>query len=90
MTSEDIRILSTQYLLELLETKNKDYIVRKVLVSPRVLRIVYLNIIELKQDYITPQNVEFSVLCGKVIACIGLQHNFVSDGVALKATNQKT
>ena len=46
--SEDIRILSTQYILELLETKNKEYNVRKVLVSPRVLKIVYLSIIDLK------------------------------------------
>jgi hypothetical protein len=51
--SEDIRILSTQYILELLEMKSKDYNVRKVLVTPRVLKIVYLNIIDLKQDYQT-------------------------------------
>ena len=36
------------YILELLETKDKDNNVRKVLVSGRVLKIVYLNIIELK------------------------------------------
>jgi hypothetical protein len=30
------------------------------------------------------------VLCGKVVASIGLQHSFVNDTVSLKATNQKT
>jgi hypothetical protein len=49
--SEDIRILGTKYILELLETKEKENNVRKVLVSSKVLKIVYLNIIELKQDY---------------------------------------
>ena len=88
--SEDIRILSTRYILELLEAKNNSYNVRKVLVSNRVLKIVYLSIIDLKQDYQTEQNIEFSVLCGKVIAAIGLQHSFVNDTVNLKATNQKT
>ena len=70
--SEDIRILSTRYILELLEDKDNSYNVRKVLVSNRVLKIVYLSIIDLKQDYQTEQNKEFSVLCGKVIAAIGL------------------
>lgn len=49
--SEDIRILGTMYILELLETKDKDNNVRKVLVSNKVLKIVYLNVIELNQDY---------------------------------------
>ena len=89
-TSEDIRILGTMYILELLESKEKDNQVRKVLVTPKVLKVVYLNILELKQDYQTKQNIEFSVLCGKVIAAIGLQHQFVNDTVYLKATNQKT
>jgi len=86
--SEDIRILGTMYILELLESKESDNSVRKVLVTEKVLKVVYLNIIELKQDYKTSQNIEFSVLCGKVIAAIGLQHSFVNDTVYLKATNQ--
>lgn len=47
-SSEDIRILSTRYILELLELKEKDNNVRKVLVSMKVLKVVYLNIIDLK------------------------------------------
>ena len=50
-TSEDIRILGTMYILELLESKDKDNQVRKVLVTAKVLKVVYLNILELKQDY---------------------------------------
>jgi len=46
--SEDIRILSTRYILELLEAKNNTNNVRKVLVSNKVLKIVYLSIIDLK------------------------------------------
>lgn len=46
--SEDIRILSTRYILELLERKNNSDKVRRVLVSNRVLKIVYLSIIDLK------------------------------------------
>jgi hypothetical protein len=75
------------YILELLESNEKENKVRKVLVSPKVLKVVYLNIIDLKQDYLTQQNIEFSVICGKVIAAIGLQHQFVNDTVYLKATN---
>jgi len=70
--SEDIRILGTMYILELLESKEKDNNVRKVLVSNKVLKVVYLNIIDLKQDFKTQQNIEFSILCGKIIAAIGL------------------
>lgn len=46
--SEDIRILGTKYILELLESKDKNNNVRKVLVTNKVLKVVYLNIIELK------------------------------------------
>ena len=88
--SEDIRILGAMYILELLESKDSKNQVRKVLVSNKVLKHVYLNVIDLKQDYKTKQNIEFSVLCGKIIAAIGLQHSFVNDNVYLKATNQKT
>ena len=35
----------------------------------------------------TEKSIELSVLCGKVIAAIGLQHAFVNDELTLKATN---
>jgi hypothetical protein len=60
------------YILELLESKEKDNNVRKVLITNKVLKIVYLNIIELKKDYETKSNIDFSILCGKVVAAIGL------------------
>ena len=60
------------YILELLESKDRDNNVRKILVKDTVLKVVYLNIIDLKKDYQTKQNIEFSILCGKVVAAIGL------------------
>ena len=89
-SSEVIRVLSTKYILELLESKNSEYLVRKVLVSDKVLKNVYFSIIDIKHDYSSDLKFEFSVLCGKVIAAIGLQHSFVNDTVCLKAKNQKT
>jgi len=47
-SSEDIRILSARYILELLESKDKENNARKVLVSNKVLKAVYLNVIDLK------------------------------------------
>ena len=44
----DIRILGVQYILELLEQPEQDEI-RKVLVQPEVLRVVYQGILQLKQ-----------------------------------------
>lgn len=64
--------------------------VRKKLIEPKILKQVYTNVIQLKQNFNTEKNVEFSVLCGKVIAAIGLNHPFVNDDICLKATNQKT
>lgn len=84
--SEDIRILSTRYILELLEAKNNSYNVRKVLVSNRVLKIVYLSIIGLKQDNQTDQNRDSYVLCGKIIGAIGI--GFLYESSKLRANNQ--
>ena len=46
-SNEDIRLLSTKYILEILESKEATE-VKKVLVSPDVLKIVYHSILELK------------------------------------------
>ena len=43
----DIRFLGVQYILELLEQPEQDEI-RKVLVSPEVLKVVYQGILQLK------------------------------------------
>ena len=88
--SEDLRILGVWYLLEIIEQKDMDDPVRKKLIEPKILKQVYTNVIQLKQNFNTEKNVEFSVLCGKVIAAIGLNHPFVNDDICLKATNQKT
>jgi len=48
--NEDIRILGTRYILELLETKQMIEI-RNVLVSKEVLRVVYSSILDMKQAY---------------------------------------
>ena len=71
-SSEDIRVLCAQYILELLECKGPENKVREVLVSEKVLKVVYLSVIDLKKDYTTQLNVKFSVFCGKIIAAIGL------------------
>ena len=88
--SEDIKILGVKSVLEILECKNGEDKIRKKLVEQKVLKIVYMNVVSLKQDYKTEKSIELSVLCGKVIAAIGLQHAFVNDELTLKATNQKT
>ena len=75
-----------QYILELLEQPEQDEI-RKVLVSPEVLKVVYQGILQLKQGSKTYRNQRFGVLCAKCIASIGLCHSFVNDPVLLKATN---
>lgn len=73
-----------------MESKHSDDRIRKKLVEFKILKTVYTNVVALKQDYKTEKSIELSVLCGKVIAAIGLQHAFVNDELTLKATNQKT
>ena len=51
----DIRFLGVQYILELLEQPEQDEI-RKVLVSPEVLKVVYQGILQLKQGQKTYRN----------------------------------
>lgn len=87
--NEDIRILNIMYILELLEQQNQDEI-RKVLIRPDVLKVVYQCILELNQSYETEKSKQLSILCAKCIACIGLCQPFVNDPLTLKATNQET
>ena len=82
----DIRMLGVKYILELLEQPEKDEI-RRVLVSPEVLRVVYHGILQLKQRSASRRNQEIGQMSGKVIAAIGLCHQFVNDPVLLRATN---
>ena len=70
--------MGVRYILELIEMKEANP-VRNVLVEPEILQIVYEAIINLKHDDCTEKNVELSVLCGKVIAAIGLAHSFTND-----------
>ena len=84
----DIRMLGVQYILELLEQPEQDEI-RRVLVTPEVLRVVYHGILQLKQRSSTCKNHRIGVMSGKVIAAIGLCHQFVNDPVLLRATNQE-
>lgn len=84
----DIRILGVQYILELLEEPETNEI-RKVLVTPEVLRVVYHGVLALKQRSSTYKNQKIGQMCGKVIAAIGLCHQFVNDPVLLRATNQE-
>ena len=51
----DIWFLGVQYILELLEQPEQDEI-RKVLVSPEVLKVVYQGILQLKQGQKTYRN----------------------------------
>ena len=88
--SEDIKILGVKYILEILESKDNANAIRKKLVEFKILKCVYINVVSLKQDYKTEKSIELSVLCGKVIAAIGLQHTFVNNELTLQATNQKT
>lgn len=48
--NEDIRLLNTSYLLELLEQAEQSA-VRKVLVSAEILKITYQGLLEMPQDY---------------------------------------
>jgi hypothetical protein len=82
----DIRMLGVQYILELLEQPEQDEI-RRVLVTPEVLRVVYHGILLLKQRSSTRKNQKIGVMSGKVIAAIGLCYQFVNDPVLLRATN---
>jgi hypothetical protein len=68
-SNQDIKLLGVKYIQELLESPARDEI-RKVLVSPDVLRVVYQGILELeKKSLATASNEdEFSVLCAKCIA----------------------
>lgn len=84
--NEDIRILNTMYILELLEQKETDEI-RKVLMSPDVLKVVYQNILEVKHTFTTEKSEKLAIICARCIAYIGLCHPFVNDPLILKATN---
>lgn len=46
--SMDIKILGVKYILEILEGKNSDDKIRRKLVEPKVLKIVYMNVVSLK------------------------------------------
>lgn len=69
--NEDIRILDTTYILELLEQQEQNA-VRRILVSPDILKIVYQGILEMPQEYILEKSRQLSLECAKVIASIGL------------------
>jgi len=85
----DIKHLGVMYIQQLLESSAKDEI-RKVLVSPDVLRVVFQGIVELeKKNKIKENNFVLSVLCAKCIAQIGLQHTFVNHPTLLRANNQE-
>ena len=58
--------------MEILESKDNANAIRKKLVEFEILKCVYINVVSLKQDYKTEKSIELSVLCGKVIAAIGL------------------
>ena len=85
-SSEDIRILGVRYVLEILERKDND-LVRQVLTKQNNLRLIYCSLLELKHKSDSQKNIEFGILCAKVVAAIGLCHNFAHDPVKLKATN---
>lgn len=87
--NQDIRLLNTTYILELLEQQEQSA-VRKVLVSPDILKIVYQGILEMPQDYKEEKSRRLSIICAKCIAAIGLCQAFVNDPLTLKATNQIT
>ena len=88
MSNLDIRMLGVRYILELLEKPESDDI-RKVLVTPDVLRVVYHGILQLKQRSKSSKNQSIGIMSGKVLAAIGLCHNFVNDPLLLRATNQE-
>ena len=87
LINEDQRILNTMYILELLETQDPENEIRKVLVSPEVLKCLYQCILDLPQQYKTEKNKQLSIICAKIIASIGLCQPFVNDPLTLKATN---
>jgi len=89
MQNEDLKILSVEYLLEIMEADSSNSI-RKILIQPDTLKVVYQSILELSQKYKTENNRKLSVVCARCIACIGLCHPFVNDPLLLKASNQKT